>query len=188
MATRKAVGKRLRFSVFARDGFTCRYCGRQSDTVELHIDHVVPVVQGGTNDETNLITACADCNLGKSARLPTFTHPTEADRLRAAQDFHEQQSAGERARAAMEAAQRLDQDLVNLWCDAFGDTALDRRVIPNLRALMLDHGPEEFAAILAIAAGGCYSTSDTTRIRYVYGVRRNRHPEFDVRYLDQPET
>lgn len=64
--TRKPISVRTRFEVFKRDEFTCRYCGRQSPLVVLHIDHIVPVIDGGTNDVINLVTACSDCNLGKS--------------------------------------------------------------------------------------------------------------------------
>ena len=28
MIKRKAISKRLRFEIFKRDSFTCRYCGR----------------------------------------------------------------------------------------------------------------------------------------------------------------
>lgn len=35
--------------------------------VKLHVDHVTPVALGGTDDPSNLVTACADCNGGKSA-------------------------------------------------------------------------------------------------------------------------
>ena len=33
----------------------------------VHVDHIIPVVRGGSNDDSNLVTACADCNLGKGA-------------------------------------------------------------------------------------------------------------------------
>lgn len=56
----------LRFSILERDNFTCQYCGRKAPDVELHVDHYVPVAAGGSNDPSNLVTACADCNLGKS--------------------------------------------------------------------------------------------------------------------------
>ena len=60
-----AVG--LRFEVFKRDGFRCRYCGRSAmDGVLLHADHVVPESKGGPTTLENLVTACIDCNLGKS--------------------------------------------------------------------------------------------------------------------------
>jgi len=35
--------------------------------VVLHVDHIVAIANGGTNEATNLITACSECNLGKSA-------------------------------------------------------------------------------------------------------------------------
>lgn len=68
MAKRKPISKKLRFEVFKRDSFTCQYCGKSAPDVVLHVDHIKPVKDGGTNDIMNLITSCADCNLGKGAR------------------------------------------------------------------------------------------------------------------------
>ncbi len=60
----------LRFQVLERDGFACRYCGRApADGVQLHVDHVLPVSSGGGDDLGNLLTSCADCNLGKGSRV-----------------------------------------------------------------------------------------------------------------------
>lgn len=60
-----AVG--LRFDVFMRDGFRCRYCGVSvDDGAILHADHVIPESKGGPTTMENLVTACIDCNLGKS--------------------------------------------------------------------------------------------------------------------------
>lgn len=64
---RKPVGKKLRFEVFKRDSFTCQYCGKKSPDVTLNVDHIDPVVKGGTNNIMNLITSCFDCNSGKKA-------------------------------------------------------------------------------------------------------------------------
>lgn len=64
---RKPVSKRLRFEVFKRDGFVCQYCGAHPPAVVLHVDHIIPVAEGGRNDMDNLVTACEPCNLGKSA-------------------------------------------------------------------------------------------------------------------------
>ena len=66
---RKSTGKRLRFKVFERDGFTCQYCGKRPPEVILHADHIIPVSKGGENEIENLLTACADCNLGKATRI-----------------------------------------------------------------------------------------------------------------------
>jgi hypothetical protein len=34
--------------------------------VVLEIDHIIPVSSGGNNHDSNLITACVDCNRGKA--------------------------------------------------------------------------------------------------------------------------
>jgi 5-methylcytosine-specific restriction endonuclease McrA len=60
----------LRFEIFQRDNFTCQYCGRTKKVgIKLVIDHKVPVSKGGTDSPENLITACDECNLGKSNKL-----------------------------------------------------------------------------------------------------------------------
>lgn len=58
----------LRFLTFSRDEFTCKYCGRTplEDKVKLQCDHIVPVSRGGKDVLSNLITACEDCNQGKT--------------------------------------------------------------------------------------------------------------------------
>lgn len=59
----------IRFDVFTRDGFRCRYCARgPADGVLLEADHVVPRSEGGPDTMDNLVTACRDCNRGKSAK------------------------------------------------------------------------------------------------------------------------
>lgn len=57
-----------------RDKLTCRYCGRKGDARwgpdhrPWHIDHIDPMVAGGSDDDANLVLACATCNLSKQAR------------------------------------------------------------------------------------------------------------------------
>lgn len=63
------IGPKLRFRVLERCGFACTYCGRKPPWITLHVDHVVPVALGGTNDEGNLVAACWECNTGKGAAL-----------------------------------------------------------------------------------------------------------------------
>ncbi len=63
--TRKPISRKTRFQIFKRDEFTCRYCGRNGKGVVLHVDHIEPVVKGGTNHPDNLATACQWCNSGK---------------------------------------------------------------------------------------------------------------------------
>ena len=68
MGERKPIGTKTRFEVFKRDSFQCQYCGKSAPEVILHVDHIKPVFTGGENDIMNLITSCAECNLGKGKR------------------------------------------------------------------------------------------------------------------------
>ncbi len=63
---RKGLPARIRFEVLQRDGFKCRYCGKVAAETELQVDHLVPFEKGGTDTDENLVTACSDCNRGKS--------------------------------------------------------------------------------------------------------------------------
>lgn len=65
-----SVSKRLRFEIFRRDNHACRYCGATASDTPLTIDHVMPTALGGTNDPSNLVTACQDCNAGKTSSIP----------------------------------------------------------------------------------------------------------------------
>lgn len=68
-ASRSSLPARVRFEVLKRDAFRCQYCGKQAGGgAELEIDHIVPISKGGTSDKENLITACKECNNGKSSK------------------------------------------------------------------------------------------------------------------------
>lgn len=47
-------------------GNRCLACGR--DDVKLTVDHIVPVIKGGSNDISNLQPLCKSCNSIKNAR------------------------------------------------------------------------------------------------------------------------
>jgi hypothetical protein len=49
--------------IYARDNYTCQYCGQRGGKLEC--DHVFPVSRGGSNDEDNLRTSCRRCNRAK---------------------------------------------------------------------------------------------------------------------------
>lgn len=65
-----AITKRTRFEVLRRDEHTCQYCGAKAPDVVLQIDHVVPMALGGSDKPDNLVTACKDCNAGKTSIAP----------------------------------------------------------------------------------------------------------------------
>lgn len=62
---RPPIGKDKRRRILARDRHACRYCGNDSGPFE--IDHVLPVVKGGSDRIGNLVTACRECNRRKGA-------------------------------------------------------------------------------------------------------------------------
>lgn len=67
---RTNIPRGLRHEVFKRDNYTCREWGaKKSDGATLHVDHIIPVSKGGTDELDNLQTLCSDCNLNKSNLL-----------------------------------------------------------------------------------------------------------------------
>jgi len=67
--TNQVIPNGLRFEVFMRDNFTCRYCGRMPPEAVLEIDHIIPRSKGGTNGIDNLVTCCRECNQGKRVKI-----------------------------------------------------------------------------------------------------------------------
>jgi 5-methylcytosine-specific restriction endonuclease McrA len=59
--------KITRRAVFARDEWTCQYCGSRSN---LTVDHVVPKSKGGGSSWENIVASCAPCNRRKGDALP----------------------------------------------------------------------------------------------------------------------
>lgn len=167
---RKPISKRLRFEIFSRDSFTCRYCGRQSDEVILHVDHVIPVCQGGTNDSENLVTSCADCNLGKSGKSIAQAAPSESDRLRIAQEMNEQVEAARRASESASARANRKQGLVNFWCEVTGRDVVDSATIATVFRYVQDFG--EDVVFGWIERAGVQCRDDKNMGRYISGIRR----------------
>lgn len=60
--------------LFARDNYTCQYCGRHQSvlkkTEKLTREHVKPVSKGGKTTWDNITTACNTCNTKKGSKLP----------------------------------------------------------------------------------------------------------------------
>lgn len=54
--------------ILRAQGGKCAYC--HSRLRKYHVDHIIPVAAGGTNDPRNLQVLCAPCNQSKSARDP----------------------------------------------------------------------------------------------------------------------
>lgn len=76
----------LRSSVYMRDGGGCYHCGRHLQ-LEQHklpnyatLEHLTPIMFGGTSDLSNLVLSCAPCNqkLGHGgSRIPVMVLHTK---------------------------------------------------------------------------------------------------------------
>jgi 5-methylcytosine-specific restriction endonuclease McrA len=77
-----------RLNIYARDEYTCQYCGMVHHTSDLTFDHVTPVAQGGRKDWENIVTCCVTCNRLKGGRTPDqagmklIRPPRRPDRVR----------------------------------------------------------------------------------------------------------
>jgi 5-methylcytosine-specific restriction endonuclease McrA len=60
--------KITRRAVFARDDWSCQYCGTRHGN--LTVDHVIPRSKGGSSQWDNIVACCAPCNRRKGDRLP----------------------------------------------------------------------------------------------------------------------
>ena len=64
---------RVKFSranIYARDDYTCQYCGKKFPSEDLTFDHVTPVALGGQKRWDNIVSACFRCNHKKGGRTP----------------------------------------------------------------------------------------------------------------------
>lgn len=52
--------------ILCRDGGKCVQCSRGFDEVTLQVDHIVPIIDGGTRDTANGQTLCVDCHTDKT--------------------------------------------------------------------------------------------------------------------------
>jgi 5-methylcytosine-specific restriction endonuclease McrA len=78
--------KITRRAVFARDDWTCQYCGARAN---LTVDHVIPRSKGGPSSWDNIVASCAPCNRRKGDRTPAQAnmHPHRAPRTPHAEIF-----------------------------------------------------------------------------------------------------
>jgi 5-methylcytosine-specific restriction endonuclease McrA len=77
----RGISPPLRAEILERNGYTCQLCGsgagdrdpfNPSRKVRLHIDHIIPISQGGTDAKDNLRVLCSSCNQGRAnIRTPT---------------------------------------------------------------------------------------------------------------------
>lgn len=109
-----SVSKRLRYEILRRDNYTCRYCGASAPDVALTVDHVLPVALGGSDEPTNLVAACRDCNAGKSSSNPDqpLIDDVSEDAIRWSRAIR---LAGERVALDVHSTEKYTRDVVEAW-------------------------------------------------------------------------
>lgn len=70
---REYIPEGLKQEILSRDGYTCRYCGKEN--VKFEIDHVYPASKGGETSHQNLVTSCISCNRKKNAKVGIWPKP-----------------------------------------------------------------------------------------------------------------
>jgi 5-methylcytosine-specific restriction endonuclease McrA len=72
VARERAKARELRQSQWwkrRRSAGVCHWCGERFAPRELTMDHVVPIIRGGTSTKGNVVAACKACNTDKKHRL-----------------------------------------------------------------------------------------------------------------------
>ena len=173
MAKRKSLSKKLRFSILVRDGHRCRYCGASGEAATLVVDHIIPVVQGGTGDPENLITACQPCNAGKSGRTPAESAPTASDAHRIELAVREQAEVADKIRQAVQSRIDTRQEICDFYCELRGAEGIDVGTLTTLCYFGQTHGFDTLVRWMEIAARRLPThVNDRAFGRYVSGIRR----------------
>ena len=153
MAKRKAISKKVRFEVFKRDSFTCQYCGAHPPQAVLHVDHIVPVAEGGGNEDTNLVTACDNCNLGKAANSLESIPASLSSRAAEVAEREAQLRGYSEVMAAMR--QRIDDDcweVANIFVDQFQLDGIRKDWFQSIRQFVEKIGVHECIRAMELAA------------------------------------
>lgn len=77
---RRRLTQAKRNRIFLRDQFTCQCCKvdlRKLPKSDRVIDHIVPLVLGGSNDDSNLQALCSECDSLKGARIINYKNSDE---------------------------------------------------------------------------------------------------------------
>lgn len=177
-ATRRHLSRKLRFEIFKRDGFTCRYCGSKPPEVILEVDHAQPVAAGGEDDELNLVTSCFTCNRGKGARPLGDVRPmpdAEEMYLETQQQVAEAQRYLQSKAARDQAMHALLNELQEVWHEHVGGWSYLDDVL--LRQWLTRYPVEDVEDAITIAGRKRHygQLANTTAVkRYVWGILRKK--------------
>ena len=167
------VSRRLRFEILRRDGYTCRYCGAQAPDAKLTVDHVVPTTLGGGDDPRNLVTACHECNAGKTSIAPDAVIVADVDAtvMLFAQAMERVAAARIRDRELLQAGlDHFDQEWLKWHNYADKPLARDRSWPETVeRFLGLGLELEDLTHFIGVAMRSRADNQDTNTWRYFCG-------------------
>lgn len=174
------MNKKLRFEVFKRDNFTCKYCGRIPPVAILEVDHIIPVCEGGKDDMSNYLTACFDCNRGKG-KIPLsrvgdkVNYSEETDKLEEGK-----LQLAEYRKFLKQAAKRLEKQIEEV--EDFWDEKIDYRFSlsdhgkESIKKFLKFFPPEKIKEALEIACNKfpqINEESSNRRFKYMCGILQN---------------
>ena len=75
------ISKKRRRKVADRANYRCEYCqtAQLISGAQMHIEHIIPLTQGGKSDEQNLCLACAWCNSYKNTQTVAIDPLTQEE-------------------------------------------------------------------------------------------------------------
>ena len=164
---RRSWPKPLRERLRREQGGKCVYCGVRVTLTFSHVDHVIPVAQGGTNDEWNLQLLCPKCNGRKGdrndqeyrRRLRTLISQTQGaipERRIPQREFDRAWEATSDAPGYVRGGRRnrwTPAQRVNAACIGVGVLVVLLVYLPFQRWLGLDGGSGETLATVSVVLG-----------------------------------
>lgn len=171
------LSKKLRFTIFDRDAFTCQYCGEKPPKVILHVDHIVSRKDGGGDEEMNLITSCKDCNLGKSSRSVDLARIRQTSFKKEIEELDEKKAQLEAyyeyVRKKKDAELHEVDVFQRCWQDCSnGESSLTDSGLENMRKLSKRYSTEMIFEAIAIAWNKT-TVEPESKFPYMCGVLRN---------------
>lgn len=160
-----AVSQRLRYEILRRDNHACRYCGATAPGVKLNVDHVIPTSLGGSDKPDNLVSACAECNGGKTSSMPNAmtVQDVSQDAFRQAAEL---KPAAQPDKATVRIA--FHAHLIAVWTWAWNKRS---HTEPTE-----EQEAEAFEQLAILADGSDFTSDHLTQIAFEAGSARSTEP------------
>ena len=179
-----SINKKLRFSVFKRDNFTCQYCGKTPPDVVLEADHVICVKDGGKDDKMNLITACFACNRGKggsSVCINSLSKQALKKELKLLKEEKEQLAAYYNFTKQKE---EHETNKLKVFADAWKngsshESELSKKGNESIKKLLKTHSAQNILKAIDITWKKIWKSGGDEPFRYMCGVLKNLKLEED---------